>query len=164
MRKLLIVGAAALAMFVAAPVAQAGPKFDLVAGSGTWNGGQFGTPTLHVYASDQPGAGGANDQFTINYAPTDAAPLGTTVQGPITDFSVSNDSNKGDASSCVVGQVDKSDDSRFVVGQYVPIAIAQVGGVWKFNFGASQPDEPGLCSINPDLTFDSASFTINDAP
>lgn len=154
----LIGAVAAVAMFAAAPVAQAAPKFDLVSGSGTWNGG-LGTPTLHVKASNHHGAHG-NPQFTINYA----APLETTIQGPITKWSVAGNSNEGDASACVTGLVDKSDDGRFVVGQYVPITIAKIGGVWMFNFGPSQPEEPALCKEAANLVFDSAEFTIFDAP
>jgi hypothetical protein len=168
MRKLvLILGSAALAVLVAAPVAQAAPKFDLAAGSGTWSGNPaFGVPTLHVYASDQPGVGGANDQFTINYGED------YLVQGPITAFSVTGNSNKGDAQACLVGRVDKEqgqdpasgDNSRFDVGEYVPMTIAKVGADWKFNFGPSSDDSSLRC-INPELFFDpGASFTIFDAP
>jgi hypothetical protein len=150
-----LVGAAAVTMLAAAAAAQAAPKFDLVAGSGTWDGGGNGTPTLHVNASDR----NKHPQFTIEYA----APRGTTIHGPITDWSVTGNSNKGNASACLTGLVKRSNDAGFVVSQYVPIAIAKKDGVWRFNFGPSRPDRPSLCSIAPNLVFDSADFTIFDA-
>jgi hypothetical protein len=171
MRKLLMIAlASAFAMLVAAPVAQAAPTSDKITGSGTWSGGNFGTPTVNVNANDQSPAGKNNNKFTFDYK----NPAGETiylVQGKIVEFTVTG------TTACLVGQVTKEQGTdpyntnvdpnadRFVLGGYVPIAISKGGPTgYTFNFGRSQPTDPGLCTINPDIPFDpGAAFTIVDA-
>jgi hypothetical protein len=157
--KLFLVGAVALALLVPAPLAQAAPKTDLIAGSGTWNGGAFGTPTVHVNANERnPNIG----QFTFEYAE------GYLVQGRILEFEVTG------STACLVGEVTKEQgqdpaspgNERFDVGEYVAIAISEGGPTdYLFNFTPSQPQRPNLCSIAPDIPFDAgtAEFAIFDA-
>jgi opacity protein-like surface antigen len=157
MRKLLIL-AGALTILAAASVAQAAPKFDLVAGSGVWSGGSFGTPTVHVNANERnPEA----SKFTFEYAE------GYVVQGKIVGFEVTGNT------ACLVGQVTKEKgqdpaspgNQRFDVSEYAPIAISKVGADYFFNYGVSQESRPGLCSIGANLSFDpgTADFAIFDA-
>jgi hypothetical protein len=165
MRKLLILGSAALAVLVAAPVGQAAPNGDLIAGSGTWSGGYFGTPTMNVSANDEGPI--RKNKFTFDYKDSGGETI-YLVQGKIEDFEVTG------TTACLVGEVTKEQgqdpasptNSRFEVDQYVPIAISEGGSTgYLFNFGTSDPTQPGLCTIAPGLPFDAgtAEFAIVDA-
>jgi hypothetical protein len=172
-RKLLVLGSAAIAVIVVGSVAQAAPQSDKIAGSGTWSANPaFGTPTVNVNASDQsPAPGKNNNKFTFDYKnPPGTGETVYLVQGKIVAFEVDG------TTACLVGQVTKEQgqdpasagNERFDVGEYVPIAISEGGPTGHlFNFGVSQPSQPSVspCAIGADLPFDAgtAEFSIFDA-
>src|SRR5262245_25872331 len=117
MRKLvLIIGTAAVAVLVAAPVAQAAPSGDKINGSGVWRSPDtnpmdgepdFGVPTMNVSANEKGPA--SKSKFTFDYK----NPAGETVylvQGKVVDFEVTG------TTACLVGQVTKEQgqDPRLV--------------------------------------------------
>ena len=167
MRKLLLIlGSAALAVLVAAPVAQAAPQSDKIAGSGTWNGGAFGTPTVNVNASDQSPAGKNNNKFTFDYKNAAGETI-YLVQGKVVAFQVTG------TTACLVGQITKEQgqdpanagNERFDPNEYVPIEISKVGDQYFFNADVSTPIQPSLCSgSDPTLQFEpGAEFSFFDA-
>ena len=167
MKRLLTFGLSlGLVAALAAP-AVAAPKFDLVAGSGTWSGGSYGNPTLNVTASHK--RSDVTGHFTFDYK--EPAGIGETVylvQGDIVDFSVEG------TSACLIGEVTKeqgqdpadANNERFEVGEYVAITIVENGPTsYQFNFTPSDPNENAPQCGGDLLTFDAgtADFAIFDA-
>jgi hypothetical protein len=143
MRKLLIVGALALAFVVLAPpvAGQAAPNHDQATGTGAL--GQFGDPTAHVNAVDTPS--GVKGSVTIEY------PDGTTLTGTDTCLFVNGNT------AYVTARITEASGPRqepngWFPGSFVVVGVQDNGepgtaGPDRVNFSPGFATDPG-CGPN----------------